>query len=211
MALAQMGAEEPLDLPARMRRRGRVVPQVVGMAGDVGHAVRAYFETFGLPATISICSNNYGPYQFLEKLIPHFAIKALRGEKMPLYESSRNRREWLHVGNHCAAIELILARGTPGETYNVGSGVEADIETVADRILEILRLDRSYKTYVKDRPGHDRRYLLDSRKIRAELGWTPRVPFDQGLRDTVLWYVQNESWWTPRPDRLGVDEEGWVK
>ncbi len=174
-------------------------------------AVRAYFETFGLPVTISICSNNYGPYQFPEKLIPHFTIRALQGEKLPLYESSRNRREWLHVSDHCSAIDLILTRGKVGETYNVGSGVEADIEMIADNILEILRLDRSYKAYVKDRPGHDRRYLLDSSKIRTELDWGPRVPFDQGLRDTVLWYVKNRSWWRPLLGRLGVDEERWVQ
>lgn len=172
-------------------------------------AVRAYHETFGLPVTISNCSNNYGPYQFPEKVIPHFAIRLLRGEKMPLYKSSRNRREWLHVDDHCRAIDLILKRGAVGETYNVGSGVEVDVETIADMLLEVYGLDPSYKTYVPDRPGHDRRYLLDSHKIRRELGWEPRIPFDRGFRDTVLWYREHPEWWEPLLARLQVDEGAW--
>ncbi len=213
ISTCEVYGDMPLDATAGFTEASPYRPRTPYNASKAAadHAVRAYVETFGLPATISICSNNYGPYQFPEKLIPHFTIKALRGEKMPLYESSRNRREWLHVSDHCRAIDLILRRGKVGETYNVGSGVEADIETIADHILDTLRLDRSVKTYVRDRPGHDRRYLLDSRKIRTELDWTPRVPFDQGLRDTVRWYVQNESWWKPLLDRLGVDEERWAE
>lgn len=172
-------------------------------------AVRAYFETFHLPVTITNCSNNYGPYQFPEKLIPHFTIRLLQNQKMPLYRSSRNKREWLHVDDHCRAIDLVLRRGKIGETYNIGSGVEADIETVADILLDIFDLDQSYKTYVEDRPGHDRRYLLDSTKIRSQLGWAPQMPFEEGFRATVLWYRENSWWWKPLVKKLQVDEEAW--
>ena len=172
-------------------------------------AVRAYHETFHLPVTISNCSNNYGPYQFPEKLIPHFTIRLLRGEKMPLYKSSRNRREWLHVDDHCRAIDLILKKGRIGETYNVGSGIEVDVETIADTLLDAFGLDPSFKAYVPDRPGHDRRYLLDSTKIRAELGWAPQVPFAQGFRETVRWYRENPGWWEPLLQRLQVNEAAW--
>jgi dTDP-glucose 4,6-dehydratase len=172
-------------------------------------AVRAYHETFGLATTISNCSNNYGPYQFPEKLIPHFTIRLLRGEQMTLYKSSRNRREWLHVDDHCRAIDRILQQGRVGETYNIGSGVEVDVETVADALIEIFGLDGSAKMYVPDRPGHDRRYLLDSSKIRSELGWAPEVPFEQGFRDTVQWYRENEWWWQPLLKKLQVNEEAW--
>lgn len=173
-------------------------------------AVRAYSETFGLPVTISNCSNNYGPYQFPEKLIPYFTIRALEGKKMPLYKSSHNRREWLHVDDHCRGIDLVLERGEVGETYNIGSGIEADVETVANLVLDVLGLGQSYKSYVEDRPGHDRRYLLDSTKIRTELGWRPRIPFEQGLGDTVLWYEENQLWWKPLLAKLEVDEGGWA-
>ena len=172
-------------------------------------AVRAYFDTFGLPVTISNCSNNYGPYQFPEKLIPYFTISALEGRKMTLYKSSRNKREWLHAADHCSGIDLVLKNGKIGDTYNIGSGVEADIETVADTILDVLGLDQSYKSYVEDRPGHDRRYLLDSTKIRSELGWNPEIAFEDGFRDTVLWYRENRSWWEPLLSKLEVDEGKW--
>jgi dTDP-glucose 4,6-dehydratase len=172
-------------------------------------AVRAYGETFGLPVTISICSNNYGPCQFPEKVIPVFTISGLRGEPLPLYRSSRHRREWLHVEDHCRAIEAILVRGRVGETYNVGSGVELDIEQIADLVLDTLGLDGGAKKYVPDRPGHDRRYLLDSAKIRRELDWSPRVPVEGGIRATVGWYRENPAWWEPLLERRTVDEEAW--
>jgi dTDP-glucose 4,6-dehydratase len=172
-------------------------------------AVRAYYETFGLPVTISNCSNNYGPYQFPEKLIPYFTIRLMEGQVMPLYKSSRNRREWLHVLDHCRAIDLILKKGRLGQTYNIGSGYEADVETIADLLLDIFSLDDSYKTYVEDRPGHDRRYLLDSTKIRRELGWQPQIEFEQGFRDTINWYCDNPTWWQPLLKRLSIDEGAW--
>lgn len=175
--------------------------------GDL--AVRSYFETFGLPVTLSTCANNYGPYQFPEKLIPLFVTNALRDEPLPLYRSSANRREWLHVRDHCRAIDLILKHGRIGELYNIGSGIEKSVEEITDLILDILGKPSSLKTYVPDRPGHDRRYLLDSSKIRRELGWEPEVPFDAGLRQTVDWYVQNQDWWQPLQERLAVVESTW--
>lgn len=172
--------------------------------------VRAYGETFGVPYTISNCANNYGPYQFPEKVIPHFTIKALSGDKLPLYTQSKNRREWIHVDDHCSAIDLILQRGRAGETYNVGTGIEADVETIADTVLDTLGLDASLKTYVEDRPGHDRRYLLDSAKIQRELGWVPTHNFEESLRETILWYQAHPEWWRPLLKALAVEEETWA-
>lgn len=174
------------------------------------HAVRAYFHTFGLPVTISNCSNNYGPRQFPEKVIPLFATNALDEQELPLYASTQNRREWLHVDDHCAAIELVLEGGRPGETYNVGSGLERSIEEIADLVLELTGKPQSLKTIVPDRPGHDRRYLLDSSKLRQELGWEPAVSFDDGLRATIEWYAANRAWWEPLKARAPVRESAWT-
>jgi dTDP-glucose 4,6-dehydratase len=175
------------------------------------HAVRAYFETYGVPVTITNCSNNYGPYQFPEKVIPLFTTNALDDLPLPLYASTENRREWLHVLDHCAAIDLVLRKGRIGETYNVGSGVEASIEEVADLVLELTGKPRSLKTIVPDRPGHDRRYLLDSTKIRRELGWQPAHGFREGLAETVRWYADNRSWWEPLKERAPVEETAWER
>jgi dTDP-glucose 4,6-dehydratase len=174
------------------------------------HYVRAYHETFGLPTTITNCSNNYGPFQFPEKVIPLFVTNALDDKPLPMYASTQNRREWLHVRDHCRAIELVLEQGEPGETYNVGSGVEASIEEIADRVLELTGKSASLKTIVPDRPGHDRRYLLDSSKIERELGWQSEIGFDDGLRKTVAWYTENRAWWEPLKDRLQVEETAWT-
>ena len=173
------------------------------------HAVRAYFETYDLPVTITNCANNYGPYQFPEKVIPLFATRALADQTLPLYASTQNRREWLHVDDHCRAVEAVLLRGRIGETYHVGSGVEASIEEIADAVLEATGKPQSLKTIVPDRPGHDRRYLLDITKIRTELGWEPTVEFTQGVRETVEWYRDNQDWWSPLLDRAPVVESTW--
>jgi dTDP-glucose 4,6-dehydratase len=173
------------------------------------HAVRSYYETYGLPVTITNCSNNYGPYQFPEKVIPLFVTHALDDRPLPLYASTQNRREWLHVADHCRAIELVLERGREGETYNVGSGFEASIEELADRILELTGKSSDLKTIVPDRPGHDRRYLLDSTKLRRELDWTPTWEFDEGLADTVRWYAAHREWWEPLRERSPVEETAW--
>jgi dTDP-glucose 4,6-dehydratase len=173
------------------------------------HAVRAYHETYGLPVTITNCSNNYGPRQFPEKVIPLFLTNALDDVPLPLYSSTGNRREWLHVADHCRAIELVLERGRAGETYNVGSGLEASIEELADRILELTGKPPELKSIVPDRPGHDRRYLLDSSKLRRELGWEPEWEFGAGLAATVEWYAANREWWEPLKERAPVVETAW--
>jgi dTDP-glucose 4,6-dehydratase len=173
------------------------------------HAVRAYFETFELPITITNCSNNYGPFQFPEKVIPLFTTNAIDDEPLPMYASTQNKREWLHVLDHCEAIDLVLHEGRPGETYNVGSGVEATIEEIADRVLELTDKPASLKKIVPDRPGHDRRYLLDATKIREELGWTATRGFDAGLAETVAWYEANRDWWEPLKARAPVEESAW--
>jgi dTDP-glucose 4,6-dehydratase len=171
------------------------------------HAVRAYHETFGLPITISNCADNYGPYQFPEKIIPLFTTNALDDKPLPLYASTQNRREWIHAIDHCTAIDAILHQGEVGATYHVGTGVEKSIEEIADGILDALGKPHSLKTIVPDRPGHDRRYILDSSKIRDELGWKPSIEFDDGLRQTVEWYRANRDWWEPLRDRAPVAEE----
>ncbi len=175
------------------------------------HIVRAYAETFELPITITNCSNNYGPFQFPEKLVPLFTTRALNDESLPLYESTANQREWLHVMDHCRAIELVLEAGRLGETYNVGSGVEASIAQIADLVLDAAGKPASLKTIVPDRPGHDRRYLLDSTKLRTELGWVPTIEFEAGIRATVGWYGEHREWWEPLKDRAPVVEDAWAK
>ena len=173
------------------------------------HAVRAYHETYGLPISITNCSNNYGPFQFPEKVIPLFVTNALDDAALPLYASTQNKREWLHVRDHCRAIELVLESGRVGETYNVGSGVEKTIDEIADTVLELTGKPPSLKAIVPDRPGHDRRYLLDSSKIRRELGWKPDIAFDDGMRETVEWYAAQRAWWEPLKERALVQETAW--
>jgi len=169
-------------------------PYSASKAGS-DHLVRAYFHTFKLPMTISNCVNNYGPYQFPEKLIPLFATNALEDKALPLFKSSLNRREYIHADDHSSAVWAILERGRLGETYNIGTGVEKTVEEVTELILSTLGKPESLKTYVPDRPGHDRRYALDSTKIREELGWESAIGFDEGMRETILWYRDHESWW----------------
>jgi len=176
------------------------------------HVVRAYHETFGLPITITNCANNYGPYQFPEKVIPLFTSRALDDRPLPLYASKENRREWIHVLDHCRAIELVLDRGRVGETYHVGTGVEKSVDEIADLVLHALGKPASLKTTVPDRPGHDRRYVLDWTKIRRELGWQPEVPFDRGIAETVRWYADHRAWWEPLLERAPVKEEvAWIR
>jgi dTDP-glucose 4,6-dehydratase len=173
------------------------------------HAVRAYHLTFGLPVTITNCANNYGPHQFPEKVLPLFVTRALDGEPLPLYASTQHRREWIHVLDHCRAIEAVLTSGRIGETYHVGTGVEASVEQIADLVLDELGLPDSLKTIVPDRPGHDRRYLLDAAKIRHELAWEPAIGFDSGVRETIRWYADHRAWWEPLRGRSPVDEDAW--
>jgi dTDP-glucose 4,6-dehydratase len=170
------------------------------------HAVRAYHETWDLPVTITNCANNSGPYQFPEKVIPYFTTLALRDDPLPLYASTENRREWIHAIDHCRAIDVILERGRVGETYHVGTGVERSVEEIADTVLGHLGKPASLKTIVPDRPGHDRRYVLDWSKIRAELGWEPQVDWSTGIAETIDWYAANPQWWEPLRDRAPVAE-----
>ena len=142
-------------------------------------------------------------------MIPLFTTNAIDDRPLPLYRSSANRREWLYVSDHCTAIDLILKQGRIGELYNIGSGVEQSVEQITDCVLELLGKPASLKTYVPDRPGHDRRYLLNSGKIRRELGWQPAVDFAEGMRRTIDWYVANEAWWRPLQRRLAVQEGSW--
>ena len=164
------------------------------------HLVRAYHHTYGLPTLTTNCSNNYGPRQFPEKLIPLMIVNALAGKPLPVYGDGRNVRDWLYVGDHCAAIRAVLAGGRPGETYNVGGNAEMtnlDVVGTICRILGELAPGRDYAsliTFVKDRPGHDRRYAIDASKIRRELDWTPAESFASGMRRTVQWYLDNGAW-----------------
>jgi dTDP-glucose 4,6-dehydratase len=166
------------------------------------HLVRAWTHTYGLPALTTNCSNNYGPYQFPEKLIPVVIVNALAGKPLPVYGDGRQVRDWLYVGDHCSAIRLVLQRGRIGQTYNIGGWNEqANIDVVRGicRLLDELRPDASgpYErliTHVTDRPGHDRRYAIDARKIEQELGWRPAETFQSGLRKTVHWYLGNRAW-----------------
>ena len=166
------------------------------------HLVRAFHHTYGLPVLTTNCSNNYGPYQFPEKLIPLMIANALGGKPLPVYGDGQNVRDWLYVGDHCSAIREVLARGVPGETYNVGGWNEKKnlevVHTLCD-LLDTLRPKTagSYRdqiTYVKDRPGHDRRYAIDARKLERELGWKPAETFETGLAKTVQWYLDNQAW-----------------
>ncbi len=176
------------------------------------HVVRAYHETFGLPMTITNCANNYGPFQFPEKVIPLFVTRALDERPLPLYASRQHRREWIHVLDHCRAIEMVIERGVVGETYHVGTGIEKSIEEIADLVLGALGRPAGLKTTVPDRPGHDRRYALDSTKIRTELGWRPEIPYESGLSETIEWYVNHRAWWEPLLERAPVDEEiAWLR
>jgi len=173
------------------------------------HVVRAYSETYHLPVTISNCANNYGPYQFPEKVIPVFATKLLLGENIPVYKSSDHRREWIQVTDHCRAIDMVLSSGRVGETYHIGTGVEASVAQIASIVLSELSAGDDRITSVVDRPGHDRRYVLDSTKIRKELGWEPLVQFDNGVRETIRWYAANQKWWEPLLIKRLVTEENW--
>jgi dTDP-glucose 4,6-dehydratase len=177
-------------------------PYAASKAGS-DHLARAYFHTFGLPVLTTNCSNNYGPYQFPEKLIPLMILNALEGKALPVYGDGKNVRDWLFVEDHCAAIRAVLERGKAGETYNIGGNSEKaniDVVTAICDLVDEMRpragaeSRRKLITYVADRPGHDRRYAIDARKITREIGWKPGQGFEGGLRKTVSWYLNNEEW-----------------
>ena len=162
--------------------------------------VLAYYRTFKLPVTISRCSNNYGPYQFPEKLIPLMITRALADEPLPVYGKGENIRDWLYVEDHCSAIDLIIHKGREGEVYNIGGHNERTNLEVVKAILRVLNKPESLITFVKDRPGHDMRYAIDPAKIHNELGWLPKTKFDDGIKQTVEWYLENRPWW----EKVGI-------
>lgn len=157
--------------------------------------VMAYHRTYGLPVSISRCSNNYGPYHFPEKLIPLMILNALADKKLPVYGTGENVRDWLFVEDHCAAVDLILRRGKPGDLFNIGGHNERRNIDVVRLILDALHKPEQLIEYVPDRKGHDRRYAIDPSKIRDTLGWEPRTKFDDGIRQTIRWYLEHETWW----------------
>lgn len=159
------------------------------------HLVRAYVETYGLPATISNCTNNYGPYHFPEKVIPLFITNAIANKPLPIYGTGMAVRDYLYVADHCNAIDLILHKGQIGETYCIGGDSEKNGTEVADAILNVLHKPESLKIFVNDRKGHDMRYAMDHTKITRELGWHPSITFNEGIRQTIEWYKENEPWW----------------
>lgn len=156
--------------------------------------VRAYSETFGMPVNITRCSNNYGPYQFPEKLIPLMINNCLKDKELPVYGDGMQVRDWLHVSDHCAAIDTVLHKGRDGEVYNIGGNNEKANISIVKLIIETLGKSENLIKYVKDRPGHDRRYAIDNTKITTELGWEPEYTFEQGMKETVRWYLENTRW-----------------
>jgi len=201
-----------LDDPGSFDEQSPYRPRSPYSASKAGSdlAVRAYAETYGLEVTITNCANNYGPYQFPEKLVSLFIARALDNRPLPLYASTHHRREWLHVSDHCRAIEAVLVSGRVGETYHVGSGIEANIDQIADLVLGALGKPASLKRIVHERPAHDRRYLLDSSKIRRELGWAATIDLASGIEETARWYAEHRGWWEPLLAEAPVSEETWA-
>lgn len=190
--------ELPLDQPEiKFDENTPYSPRSPYSASKAGsdHLVRAYIETFGFPATISNCTNNYGPYHFPEKVIPLFITNAIQDKTLPIYGKGLAVRDYLYVTDHCSAIDLIIHKGKIGETYCIGGDSEKNGHQVADTILELLGKPKTLKTYVEDRKGHDMRYAMDHSKITDKLGWKPSVTFEEGIRKTVLWYEENKEWW----------------
>ena len=180
-------------------------PYSASKAGS-DHLARAYFHTYGMPTMITNCSNNYGPYHFPEKLIPLMCINILLGKPLPVYGDGQNIRDWLYVEDHCRALDTVIHRGAPGETYNVGGNNEVKNIDLVEQLCELMdelapylpvRPSKNLITFVKDRAGHDRRYAIDASKIERELGWSPQETVEGGLRRTVKWYLANQDWWQP--------------
>ncbi|MDJ0727434.1 MAG: dTDP-glucose 4,6-dehydratase [Prochloraceae cyanobacterium] len=170
------------------------------------HLARAYYHTYGMPTIITNCSNNYGPYHFPEKLIPLMCINILLGKPLPVYGDGQNIRDWLYVGDHCHALDTVIHQGKPGETYNIGGNNEVKNIDLVTQLCDLMdelapnlpvKPARDLIAFVKDRPGHDRRYAIDATKIKTELGWTPQENVEAGLRKTIAWYLNNRDWWQP--------------
>ncbi|HML36388.1 MAG TPA: dTDP-glucose 4,6-dehydratase [Bacillota bacterium] len=198
----------PIDRPSLLFTESSTIQTSSPYAASKAAAdllARSYFKTYGFPVTISRCTNNYGPFQFLEKLIPSAIVRSLRNQKLPIYGTGLNIRDWLHVSDHCAALDLILTRGRPGEVYNIGGNQERTNLQVVKTILKELEASEGLIEYVEDRPGHDLRYAVDSSKISNLLGWKPSIPFEQGIVETIRWYRAHEGWWK---DMVWVLEDG---
>ena len=163
--------------------------------------VRSYFETYGMDVNITRCSNNYGPFHFPEKLIPLMITNAMDKKELPIYGDGENIRDWLHVTDHCAAIDLVFHNGKSGEVYNVGGHNERTNNQIVDLIVERLNVSSDLVKYVEDRLGHDRRYAIDPAKLETELGWKPKYTFDTGIIETIDWYLANEAWWRPLKEK----------
>jgi dTDP-glucose 4,6-dehydratase len=180
-------------------------PYSASKAGS-DHLVRAYYHTYKLPTIITNCSNNYGAFQFPEKLIPLMCIHILTGKELPVYGDGKNVRDWLYVGDHCRALDVVIHHGKPGENYNIGGNNEVENISLVQNLCQIMNElvpdlpvypAEKLITFVKDRPGHDRRYAINANKLKTELGWTPSVTITEGLRLTVEWYLNNRDWWKP--------------
>lgn len=201
----------PLDSDEMFSEHYPLSPRTPYNASKAGSdlAALAYHQTFELPVTISRCANNYGSHQMPEKVIPRFVTQAILGEKLTPYRSSSHLREWLHVVDHCTAIDAIIHQGRAGEIYNIGSGVELSIADIVRRVQDFFDLNEDAIEFIDDRPGHDRRYLLDCTKIQETLGWKPVVIFDRGFETTISWYVQHQTWWISLFNKMPVDEKNW--
>ncbi|HEY9889366.1 MAG TPA: dTDP-glucose 4,6-dehydratase, partial [Candidatus Obscuribacterales bacterium] len=200
------GSLEPTDPPfAETTPYAPNSPYSASKAGS-DHLVRAYFHTYGLPTLITNCSNNYGPYQFPEKLIPLMCVNILLGKPLPVYGDGQNVRDWLHVQDHCEAIALVLQQAQPGDTYNIGGNNQVKNIDIVEQLCDLMddlggelpvMPARHLITFVPDRPGHDRRYAMNIEKIHRELGWQPKYDFATGLKQTVQWYLSHRDWWQP--------------
>ncbi len=187
-------------LEGRATEEWPLVPRSPYAASKAGgdRLAYAYYATYGLPVVVTRCANNYGPRQYPEKLIPLFVTNAIEDQPLPVYGTGLNRRDWLHVEDHCAALVALLAHpGVEGETFNIGAGYELDVLTITDTILRLLGKPRTLIRHVEDRPGHDRRYALDCTKLTRLTGWKPTISFDDGIRQTVEWFRTHERWWRP--------------
>lgn len=197
-----------LDLNSRSRfqENSPFAPNIPYSATKAGGDLlcRAYYSTWQVPVVVTHCSNNYGPYQYPEKLIPFLILRTLENKTLPLYGDGKHVRDWIYVLDHCEALELCLIKGTPGEVYNIGADNEKANLDIARGILEHLKKNDSHIEFVADRPGHDRRYSIDSTKIRTELGWKPKTTFESAFKDTIEWYVQNSEWVNKVREKTGV-------
>jgi dTDP-glucose 4,6-dehydratase len=174
------------------------------------HLVAAYYRTYGIKCITTRCTNNFGPYQFPEKLIPKTIIRAKKGLKIPLYGDGQQIRSWIYVYDHVAAIEALMSRGVPGKKYNITAWNEITNKTMVEKILDLMGESNDLIEFVGDRPGHDKRYSIDASKIQKEIGWMPRYEFEQALKETVKWYEKNQSWWEPLIDENILHPQPWT-